>query len=456
MSPTDADSPDTFEAAIDGFAVVSRAGRGPETLESLATEFAERTRTGAQPAIEEYARRYPHLAAEIREYFPTVAILEQWKLDKESECLRRNVPSEFKLKRLGDCELIREIGRGGMGIVFEAVDELAGQQVAVQHGATATHPSRVAVKVLPWRFGASVPRWRERFLKEAETVTRLRHDNIVPIYRIGDQDDYIYYVMQLVNGVSLDRVVQQLRGPATTAGETPCPLRKRDWLAFAGVINQAAAALCFAHVRGVLHNDVKPGNLLLDADGRVLVTDFGLARSLEGPKSEVGSQSKAGGGRRKAESGATPASLGSQRSTPQPLTTHHSSLTTSSDGLSGTLRYMAPERFEIHADERSDVYSLGATLYELATLRPAFTEPDRQRLVQRITAADFIPPADVVPDIPKPLETMVLKAMAADPADRYQSVAEFAADLLRFQTGQPIHGKRPGGMWRRWRKWLSR
>jgi eukaryotic-like serine/threonine-protein kinase len=451
MPPTDADNPDTFEAAIDGFAVVSRAGRGRETLESLATEFAERTRKGSQPTIEEYARKYPHLAAEIREFFPTVAVLEQWKLDKESECLRRNVPTEFKLKRLGNCELVREIGRGGMGIVFEATDERSGQ--------------RVAVKVLPWRFGASVPRWRERFLKEAETVTRLRHDNIVPIYRIGDQDDYIYYVMQLVNGVSLDRVIQQLRGPATSTppDRAQWVVRKRDWPAFAGIINQAASALCFAHVRGVLHNDVKPGNLLLDADRRVLVTDFGLARSLEskqaetgGRRPDVGGQPKAEGGRRKAESGGTPASLNSQLSAPSPLTTHHSPLTASGEGLSGTLRYMAPERFEIHADERSDVYSLGATLYELATLRPAFTEPDRQRLVELIANADFVPPADVVPDIPRPLETMVLKAMAADPADRYQSVAEFAADLIRFQNGQPIQARRPGGMWRRWRKWMSR
>jgi eukaryotic-like serine/threonine-protein kinase len=396
MSSTNADNPDAFEAALDGFAVASQ--RGQATLESLATEFAERTRKGQQPSIEEYARKHPLLAAEIREFFPTVAMLEQWKLDKESECLRRNVPTEFKLKRLGDCELVREIGRGGMGIVFEATDEFSGR--------------RVAVKVLPWRFGASVPRWRERFLKEAETVTRLRHDNIVPIYRIGDQDDYIYYVMQLINGVSLDRVIQQLRGPAAS-GRTPWALRKRDWMAFAGIINQAAAALCFAHVRGVLHNDVKPGNLLLDADRRVLVTDFGLARSLEARQPDDG------------------------------------------EGLSGTLRYMAPERFEVQADERSDVYSLGATLYELATLRPAFTEPDRQRLVECIANADFVPPADVVSDIPWPMDAMILKAMAADPADRYQSVAEFAADLLRFQNGRPIRAKRNDGMWRRWRRWMS-
>lgn len=403
-------NPDAYEAALDGFAMASRPGRGP-TLESLATEFAERTRQGLQPSVEEYARRHPHLAGEIREFFPTVAMLEQWKLDKESECLRRNVPSEFKLQRLGDCRLVREIGRGGMGIVFEATDERSGRRVAVQDGATATHPSRVAVKVLPWRFGASVPRWRERFLKEAETVTRLRHDNIVPIYRIGDQDDYIYYVMQLVDGVSLDRVIQQLRLPA--AG-TQWDLRKRDWLAFAGIINQAASALCFAHVRGVLHNDVKPGNLLLDADRRVLVTDFGLAKSLEAREADDG------------------------------------------EGISGTLRYMAPERFDTLADERSDVYSLGATLYELATLRPAFTEPDRQRLVDSIAAADFIPPADVVSDIPRPLETMILKAMAADPVDRYQSVAEFATDLIRFQRGEPIQARRAGGLWQRWRKWMSR
>lgn len=401
MSPPDEQS---VEFELDGFPVASkpRHEKGNESLEMLASEFAERTRKGDQPSVEDYARRYPHFADEIREVFPTVAVLEQWKVDKESECLRRNVPSKFPLNRLGDCHLIKEIGRGGMGIVFEAADERSGQ--------------RVAVKVLPWRFGSSVPRWRDRFLQEAETVTRLRHQNIVPIYRVGEQEGYFFYVMQLVNGVSLDHMIRQLREAenGTVANESPSAIRTGDWKALADLVNQAASALCFAHVRGVLHNDVKPGNLLLDADRRVLVTDFGLARRLEADEAEA------------------------------------------AEGLSGTLRYMAPERFAIHADERSDVYSLGATLYELATLQPAFTEPDRQRLVELITLSEFTPPAEIVPDIPRPLETMILKAMAKEPADRYQSVAEFAADLMRFRNDQPIHAKRAGRFWRRCRKWLSR
>lgn len=431
---------DPFEPALDGFPVTSDGHRdlGRDNVEMLASEFAERTRRGEQPSIDDYVRRFPHLAEQIRDLFPTVAALEQWKLDKEAECLRRNVPSEFPVRQLDEYRLIREIGRGGMGIVFEAERQTTGR--------------RVAVKVLPWRFGASVPRWRERFLKEIETVQKLQHRNIVPVLGCGEQEGYSYYVMPLVNGVSLDHIIRRLgeadgivyadeiarnlpadrltpadllglskspeeSDPAMPTGRENKHLRRNSWQGFARILYQAAAAVSYAHHNGILHNDIKPGNILVDAGGRVTVADFGLARSADADALEQG------------------------------------------EGLSGTLRYIAPERLTGQCDDRSDVYSLGVTLYELTTLTPAFTEPDRGRLMERLPEGPKLRPREINAEIPRDLERIILTAMAADPERRYHTAHAFATDLQRFLNEKPVQGNSRGmfdSLKTRWNKWFPK
>jgi eukaryotic-like serine/threonine-protein kinase len=176
---------------------------------------------------------------------------------------------------------------------------------------------------------------------------------------------------------------------------------------------EVAEALAYAHSQGILHRDIKPSNLLLDAKGTVWVTDFGLAKA-EG-----------------------------------------SDALTNTGDIVGTLRYMAPERFDGWSDPRSDLYSLGVTLYELLTLRPLCEEPNRARLIKRVTHE--LPPAPhkLEPKIPRDLETIVLKTIAKEPAQRYVSAGELALDLRRFLADRPVRARRTSGAERLWR-WSRR
>ena len=387
-------------ADLDGFPVASDPEnfRAREPLEVLVTRFSDAVRRGEQPSIEDYASRYRDWAPQIRELFPLIQSLEQWKTDKEIECLRRSVPDEFPVRQLGSYQLIRELGRGGMGIVFEAVHDDTGE--------------RFAVKLLPWRFAADMPRWKERFHREATTIARLRHANIVQVFSFGTHEGYCYYVMQLVEGVSLDRIIRRLRETSDPGYvEDHADLRRDSWLDFAQIGVQVALALAHAHEAGVLHNDVKPANLLLDRSGHVIVTDFGIGRRVE----EAGAEE-------------------------HPV---------------GTLRYMAPERLLGHCDARSDVYSLGVTLYELVTQTPAFAAEDKTELMKLILSSQPRPLRLVVPKIPRKLETIIQNATAQDQRDRYPSAAAMASDLLRLINDLPVASRRPG-IWRRAMRRLRR
>ena len=286
---------DAFEPELDGFPteIDPRRVRSRVQIEVLASEYADNARQGKTPSIESYIERYPDMATEIRELFPMVAALEQWKSDRENEVLRNQLPDQFKLKQLGDCRLVREIGRGGMGVVFEALE--------------GSIERRVAVKLLPWRI-SMVPHRQERFEREAQTIAKLRHSNIVPIFRFGRHEDYAYYVMQYVESVNLGHIIgalserqqvspaQEIRDEVgeSSSGESWTPeaadrkkLKQDSWKAFARIGLQVAQALRHAHRMGVLHNDVKPGNLLIDASGKSLchrlwsrrTTESGLIRS---------------------------------------------------------------------------------------------------------------------------------------------------------------------------------
>jgi eukaryotic-like serine/threonine-protein kinase len=370
------------------------------------------------------------------------------------------------LRQLGDFRIIREIGRGGMGVVYEA------EQVSLGR--------HVALKVLPQQALAGSSNL-ERFRLEARAAARLHHTNIVPVFGVGDQDGLHYYAMQFIAGEGLDVVFAKLcagASPEATvtvtairdllSGQFPAPEKSgvrsstvrpsADTGPIAGTSTgggdysvaprkplpeapasdrspplkpsgnkaeapyyrsiarvglQVAEALAYAHSQGILHRDIKPSNLLLDDKGTVWVTDFGLAKA-EG-----------------------------------------SDALTQTGDVVGTLRYMAPERFDGWSDPRSDLYSLGVTLYELLTLRPLFEEPNRALLIKRVTQELPPAPRKLQPKIPRDLETIVLKTIAKEPAQRYASAEEMAEDLRRFLADRPIKARRTSEAERLWR-WSRR
>ncbi len=310
-------------------------------------------------------------------------------------------------RSLGDYRLLREVGRGGMAVVYEA------EQVSLGR--------RVALKVLP--FAAVLdPKQLQRFKNEAMAAAHLRHPNIVPVYGVGCERGVHYYAMQFVEGQSLAAAIRDLRGGGTGEGpRTPISShgsnREPAYIRMAAALGvQAAEALDHAHQLGIVHRDIKPGNLLVDLAGTLWVTDFGLACSLK----DVG-------------------------------------LTITGE-LLGTIRYMSPEQAlakRVPVDHRTDVYSLGATLYELFTLEPAFPGDDPHLVIQDIALKEPVLPRRLNPALPRDLETVLLKAMWKDPAGRYATAQELADDLKRFLENRPIEAKRPGPF-RRAANWSRR
>ena len=268
-----------------------------------------------------------------------------------------------------------------MGVVYEA------EQVSLGR--------RVALKVLPLAAGFD-PKQRQRFQIEAQAAAQLHHPHIVPIFSVGCDRGIHYYTMQLVAGRSLGAILHD-RGPVHPDRDI-C----RD-VARLGV--QAAEALEHAHGLGIVHRDIKPANLLIDPEGTLWITDFGLAR------------------------------FASELSV------------TRTGEMVGTLRYMSPEQALARrgvVDQRTDIYSLGITLYELLTLEPAFNGRDHQELLRQIALDEPIKPRRKNPLVPRDLETIVEKAMAKDPSDRYATAQDLAVDLKRFLDDQPILARRPG------------
>jgi serine/threonine protein kinase/tetratricopeptide (TPR) repeat protein len=381
-----------------------------DLLDSLAESFLSRYRRGERPSLTEYTSRHPEIANQIQELFPALAELEELG----SALGPTHRMSTAAPSRLGEYRIIREIGRGGMGVVFEAVQESLDR--------------RVALKLLPAGPGTP-PQLLDRFHREACIAARLHHGHIVPVFGVGVENGLSYYAMQYIAGQGLDEVLKQIRarrvgstavGAETKAAGDPssasmvlCENTAEYYRNIARLGEQAAEALDYAHSQGVLHRDVKPSNLLLDAGGYLWVTDFGLARSND-----------------------------------------TDDLTQTGDVL-GTPRFMAPERFRGAADARSDVYSLGATLYELLTLEPAFAETDRPKLMEMVLRGRFLPPRHIEPATPRDLETIIAKSMATEPNSRYPSAAALADDLRRFVAGEPIAARPPGAL-ERAAKWSRR
>jgi serine/threonine protein kinase/WD40 repeat protein len=371
-------------------------------LGHLADDFTAKIRAGQMPDIEEYAQRHPEIAERIRALFPTLLFLEGMAAAKP---MLGNAEAATQAPGGGSTHLApgsifnhyrieRELGRGGMGVVYEAVHLPLNK--------------RVALKVLPL-FAGQGPSHLERFLREAQTAAGLHHTNIVPVFDIGQADNLPFYAMQFIEGRGLDVVLtdREVEGAREPAHSTEF----FEWAAKLGI--QAADALAYAHERGVIHRDIKPSNLLLDSQGVLWITDFGLARRAQDP------------------------------SLTQP------------GAMVGTPRYMSPEQAEAACrpiDLRTDIYSLGATLYELVTGRPPFSGQTPTEVVLQIIADEPSPPRRLDPAVPRDLETIILKAMAKQPKDRYQTAADLGEDLRHWLKLEPIKARRIGPVGRtvRW------
>jgi eukaryotic-like serine/threonine-protein kinase len=360
----------------------------------VADEYLDQLARGEVTDSADYARRYPQVASVLPQVLPALRVL--YELAPET---RDRAVEPGNLGVLDDYRIINEIGRGGMGVVYEA------EQISLGR--------RVALKVL----ASTCPigtRQLARFQIEAQIAAALHHPHIVPIFSVGCARGVHYYAMQLIEGHSLAELLAGSSRQAALTGDADleppacgkliasCENRLLPREA-ARLAMQAAEALEHAHELGVLHRDIKPANLLVDHNGNLSITDFGLAGFR-------------GGG----------------------------DLTQSGD-LIGTLRYMSPEQAAggRRLDPRTDVYSLGATLYELLTNRPAFDGRDRQELLQQIAVAEPIAPRKLVPTISGDLEIIVGKAMAKEPEQRYVTAGELADDLGRYLDDRPILARRP-------------
>jgi serine/threonine protein kinase/WD40 repeat protein len=377
-------------------------------LGQLAEDFSHRVRTGELPSIEEYAAKYPALADRIRALFPTLLLLEgmargqppgdaatTFGPDSRSDSLE---PGQM----FGHYRLERKLGQGGMGVVYEAV------HVPLE--------KRVALKVLSIAAGESAEQL-ERFLREARTAAELHHTNIVPVFDIGTANGLVYYAMQLIVGRSLEGIVELLQKDRPADGAALVAAgraRSADYFRQVAELGaQAADALAYAHQRGITHRDIKPANLLLDEQGVLWITDFGLARRVADPSLTV------------------------------------------TGAVLGTPRYMSPEQAEAARkpiDHRTDIYSLGATLYELVTRQPPFNGKTPVDVLLQVIEREPMAPRRLEPAVPRDLDTIIVKAMAKRAEDRYQMAAEMAEDLRRFLAKEPIKARRigPVGRLARW------
>ena len=380
-------------------------------IDDIADEFLQRRRNGEKPKVDEFVKANPDIAEPLGDFLKMILMVDDCADQTEILSSRKPLSESSdasSFPTIPDYEIIREVGRGGMGIVYEA------QQLSLDR--------TVALKILPESLFHH-PQAIERFELEAKSAARLHHSHIVPVFDVGQQAQNRFYTMQFIEGQSLDLVIDSIRqlkedGPgvkesaalsetvkmglsSTTAG------RKPFYRNVASLGRRVASALQYAHESGVVHRDIKPSNLMLDPNGTVWIMDFGLAK------------------------------------------TEESDLTQTGDVV-GTLRYMSPERFAGQCDLRSDIYSLGMTLYELLSQRSAFGDSNRLGLIDSIKNREPEPLRKSDRQIPRDLETIVEKAINKDPKRRYETAGEFALDLQRFTDGQPIRARKVSALERLW------
>ena len=291
------------------------------------------------------------------------------------------------LMDFGDYELLEQIGRGGQGVVFRARQKSLNRTVALK-----------IIGLGQWATKAHL----KRFRLEAEAAARLEHPGIVPIHEVGERDGSCYFSMKFVEGGQLDEVVRR----------EPMPIRQA-----AELIAKVARTVHYAHEHGILHRDIKPGNILLDAKGEPHLTDFGLARLVES----------------------------------------ESSVTHTLDVL-GTPSYMAPEQAvgnNAAVSSATDVYGLGAVLYQLLTGQPPFAGGTTYETIRLLLDTEPRQPRLLNPKIDRDLSTICLKCLEKDPKRRYSSALALAEDLERWLKHEPIRARRTG-VFTRGRKWVRR
>jgi eukaryotic-like serine/threonine-protein kinase len=462
---------DTFNLSAEPSAIRGLTPEQKDRLTEILDRYFSGLEQGVPPAREDLLTEFPALAEPLNAYLDRLDELHDAAVGFASSggAAEEIAAPTNEEKRLGDFRILHEIGRGGMGVVYEA------QQISLGR--------RVALKVLP--FAAVLDaRQTARFKHEAQAAAQLDHPNIVSVFAVGIDRGVHYYAMQLIDGQPLDRALAELRGASSagvaakheestitfsnaavgppscqfdpSTGVPPachgqdgratrefdvllsnaanlstvdyCPATPGSLLSVRSVNEheycrsvmhlgiQAAEALHAAHEHGVVHRDVKPSNLLLDGSGKLWVTDFGLARCRsDAPVTRTGD-------------------------------------------LVGTLRYMSPEQAlgrSALVDHRTDIYSLGVTLYELLALQPAFFGDDGPVLLRQIEQQEPRPLRQLQPKVPADLETVVLKAMAKQREERYATAQELADDLRRVLEGKPTLAK-PPTIAERLRKWTRR
>jgi serine/threonine protein kinase/Flp pilus assembly protein TadD len=423
-------------------------------------EYLAMIEAGRKPARADFLARHAPIAAELSDYLDGLDFVHGVARDLTGPGHGPEGATDSFPTALGDFQILRELGRGGMGVVYEA------EQISLGR--------RVALKVLPL-VGALDSRQLQRFKHEAQAAAHLHHQHIVPIYAVGCERGVHYYAMQFIEGQTLAALIADLHLQAQREQKSPQAVGTAPWEAprsgqgdqsaerenhgpdswatapgavtpfkpapsaeptkpkagistersankpafFRAVATlgiQGAEALDHAHQLGVVHRDIKPANLLLDGCGDLWIADFGLAQVRGDPR-----------------------------------------LTLTGD-LVGTLRYMSPEQAlakRVLVDHRTDIYSLGVTLYELLTLELVFAGTDREELLRQIAFEDPKPLRRIHNSIPAELETIVLKAIEKNPAERYTTAQDLADDLRRFLEDQPIRAKRPA-LLQRGRKWTRR
>jgi serine/threonine-protein kinase len=367
----------------------------PPTLTSLLALWEENYAQGRDLPVEELCPGHPELAAELQRAIEA--------LKRVRQILDENPPGPDPLEtvlppspppREGDCptldapagyQVLGLLGRGGMGLVYKARHVALGRVVAVKMVLAGGHAGEDE---------------KRRFLREAESVAKVRHPGVVQVYDFGTHQGLPYFTMELCEGGSL----------ADRLGGAPLPAREA-----ARLVEQLARAVQAAHEAGVVHRDLKPANVLLAADGQVKVTDFGLAKQVEG------------------------------------------SGLTATGAVMGTPSYMAPEQAQGRKDigPAADVYALGAVLYECLTGRPPFKAASLHETLLQVINDEPVPVRRLQPGVPKDLETVCDKCLQKEPHRRYASAKELQDDLGRFLRGEPVLA-RPVGKLERAAKWARR
>jgi WD40 repeat protein/serine/threonine protein kinase len=452
---------------------------------AIADEFVEAFRQGRRPSVEEFARRYPEHADEVRDMLPALVLMERAKSAGGAPG-QRHPAAAPPLLQLGDYQILREVGRGGMGVVYEA------QQLSLGR--------HVAIKVLP-SHALLDPRRLGRFQREARSAAKLHHTNIVPVFGVGEQDGLHYYAMQFIEGLGLDQVLEELKRLPPAGKRSGSALRRTE-----GELRDSRREVSAADVAlSLMSGEFAPAGAEADVPAAVLEPTVDQAA---GPPAAAPEAAQTPGSGRLSETALLSSSSvllpGAGRPAGRKPFTYWQSvarigvqvagaleyahrqgiqhrdikpsnllldttgtvwvtdfglakaddqqdLTNTGDVL-GTLRYMPPEAFDGKAGPRGDVYSLGLTLYELLALRSAFDETERNRLIKQVTTAEPARLDRLNQEIPRDLVTIVHKAIDRDPAHRYAAAAELAADLQRFIEDEPIHARRvtPAERFLRW------